>query len=580
MNEELNQENIQESKSDVQSAPKTISTREEVIDRLKEMASDISLAKRPELESLKQTFYRLQKVALEAQIAAFVEGGGTEQDFKPELDPLEDQYRKLMNIIKEQKAAAQEALEAFQQENLVRKQAVLEQLRELVEKANTQDVPYSEFKALTDQWKEIKEVPQTAANDLWKSYQQLVEQYYDIQKLNNEFREYDFRKNMEAKIALCEEAEKLAQEEDVISAFRSLQQLHQKFRETGPVTKESREEIWNRFKTASTIVNRRHQQHFEEIKKNEQEHLDQKTVICELIEGIDFDSLKTFQSWNDKTQEILALQTKWKEIGFAPAKQNQKIFERFRAACDTFFSKKGEYFKQAKDGMSDNLARKTALCEQAEALMDSTDWKETGDRIAQLQKEWREIGPVQKKFTASIWKRFISACDHFYEARDKNTSAKRHEENQNLAAKKEILEKLKAFDAQNMSDDDIREAQSLLAQWQTIGFVPFKAKEKIAVEYRMILENLPAAVKPSDRRRQGGQRQQSQRPGENLTQREKLQRQYDTLKAEIQTYENNLAMVSAKGSNGFVDSIRLRVEALKEQAAGLLKQIRELPFEE
>ncbi len=580
MNEELNQENIQEPKSDVQSAPKTVSTREEVIDRLKEMASDISLAKRPELESLKQTFYRLQKVALEAQIAAFVEGGGTEQDFKPELDPLEEQYRKLMNIIKEQKAAAQEALEAFQQENLTKKQALLEQLRELVEKANTQDVPYSEFKALTDQWKEIKEVPQTAANDLWKSYQQLVEQYYDIQKLNNEFREYDFKKNMEAKIALCEEAEKLAQEDDVISAFRSLQQLHQKFRETGPVTKESREEIWNRFKTASTIVNRRHQQHFEEIKKNEQEHLDQKTVICELIEGVDFDSLKTFQSWNDKTQEILALQAKWKEIGFAPAKQNQKIFERFRAACDTFFSKKGEFFKQAKDGMSDNLARKTALCEQAEALMDSTDWKETGDKISQLQKEWREIGPVQKKFTASIWKRFITACDHFYEARDKNTSAKRHEENQNLSAKKEILEKLKAFDVQNMSDEDIREAQSLLAQWQTIGFVPFKAKEKIAVEYRMILENLPAAVKPSDRRRQVGQRQQSQRSSENLTQREKLQRQYETLKAEIQTYENNLAMVSAKGSNGFVDSIRLRVEALKEQAAGLLKQIRELPVEE
>lgn len=580
MNEELNLENIQGTGSDVQNEVKNVSTREEVIERLKELAADVSLARRPELESLKQTFYKLLKAAQEERIAAFVEAGGTAQDFKPEADPLEEQYRKLMTIIKEQKAAQQEALEVFQKENLARKQEILEQLRELIEKANTAEVQYSDFKALTDQWKEIREVPQSQAADIWKSYQQLTEQFYDIQKLNNEFREYDFRKNMEAKIAICEEAEKLAQENDVIAAFRSLQLLHQKFRETGPVTKESREEIWNRFKAASTVVNRRHQQHFEDIKKNEQEHLDQKTVICELLEGIDFDSLKTFQSWNDKTQEILALQAKWKEIGFAPAKQNQKIFERYRAACDAFFNRKGEYFKQAKTGMTDNLARKTALCEQAEALQDSTDWKETGEKIAQLQKEWREIGPVQKKFTAGIWKRFITACDHFYEARDKSTSAKRHEENRNLAAKKEILEKLKAFDAANMTDSDIQEAQSLLGQWQSIGFVPFKAKEKIAVEYRMVMENLPAAVRPQERRRQGGSKQQYSQTKDNLSPREKLMLQYDALKSEIQTYENNLAMVSAKGSNSFVDSIRLRVEALKEQAQSIKAQIRELPADE
>lgn len=578
MSEELNLENVQENEPEVQSVVKVANTREDIIERLKEMASDISLARRQELESLKQAFYKLQKAAQEEQIAAFVEGGGTAQDFKPEIDPLEDQFRKLMNIVKEKKAAAQEALEAVQQENLKIKQALLEQLRQLVENANTQDVPYGDFKAIIEKWKEIKEVPQAAANDLWKEFQGLTEQYYDIQRLNNEFREYDFKKNMEAKLALCEEAERLAQEPDILAAFRALQKLHQDFREIGPVSKDSREEIWNRFKAASTIINRRHQQHFEEIKQNEQENLDQKTVICELLEAIDYDSLKTFQSWNDKTQEILALQAKWKEIGFAPAKHNQKIFERYRAACDVFFSKKGEYFKEAKNGMSENLARKTALCEQAEALQDSTDWKETGDKLAQLQKDWREIGPVQKKYTTSLWKRFISACDHFYEARDKNTSSKRQEENANLARKKEILEKLKAFNPDNMSADDVSQAQALVAEWQTIGFVPFKLKEKIAVEYRSVMENLSAVIRPADRRRQGGQRQGGQRDAGSP--RERMQRQLENLKAEIQTYENNLAMVNAKGNNSFVESIRLRVEALKEQAVELQQQIRELSSED
>ena len=554
-----------------------ISTREDVIERMKAMAADISLATRPELESLKQAFYKLQKSAQEEQIAAYVAGGGTAQEFKPEMDPIEEQFRKLMNIIKEKKSAAQEALEAMQQENLKMKQELLEQLRQLVENADTQDVPYSDFKAIVDRWKEIKEVPQSAANDLWKEFQGLNEQYYDIQKLNNEFREYDFKKNMEAKLAICEEAERLTQETDVIAAFRALQKLHQDFRETGPVSKDLREEIWNRFKNASTTINRRHQQHFEEIKKNEQENLDQKTVICELLEAVDYDSLKTFQSWNDKTQEILALQAKWKQIGFAPAKHNQKIFERYRAACDAFFSRKGEYFKEAKNSMSDNLAKKTALCEQAEALQDSTDWKETGDRLAQLQKEWKETGPVQKKYTTGLWKRFIGACDHFYEARDRNTSSKRQEENANLARKKEILEKLKAFNPDGMSAEDIAQAQALVAEWQTVGFVPFKLKEKIAVEYRSVMENLSAVIRPADRRRQGGQRQGSQRPAG--TPRERMQRQLESLNAEIQTYENNLGMVSSKGSNSFVESIRLRVEALKEQAAELQQQIRELPSE-
>ncbi len=556
-----------------------ISSREEIIARLQEMVSDISLAKRQELESLKQVFYKLQRAAQEEQIAAFVAGGGTAEEFKPEPDPLEDQFRKLMNIIKEKKAAAQEALEIVQKENYKKKLELLDQFKALIEKANTEGASYNEFKALLQEWKEIKEVPADKANELWKAYQQYAEQFYDIQKLNNEFREYDFKKNMEAKIAICEEAEKLADEPDVVAAFRKLQKLHQDYRETGPVSKESREEIWNRFKTASSVINKRHQQHFEQLKEKEKENLDQKTVICELLEGIEFDKLTTFQSWNDKTQEVLALQKKWKDIGFAPAKQNQKIFERFRAACDLFFNRKGEFFKQAKTDMTANLEKKTALCEQAEALKDSTDWKETGDKMAELQKQWREIGPVQKKYTNSIWKRFIGACDYFYEQRDKNTSSKKREENANLAAKKEILAKLEAFDANNLSDDDIQAIRQLVDEWNGIGFVPFKIKDKIAAQFKAAMEPFSSVVST---RRGGRPAQRGGASRDGGSPREKLQRQYEQKKAEIQTYENNLGFMNAssKSGNGFVDAIKAKIETLKQEADDLLAQIKALDAEE
>ena len=578
MSEELNKEIAPEPvEEEIQEATVTATTREEIIARLQEMVGDISLAKRPELESLKQNFYKLQRAAQEEQIAAFVAGGGTAQDFKPEPDPLEEQFRKLMNIIKEKKAAAQEALEVVRKENYKKKLELLDRFKALIEKANTEGASYNEFKTILQEWKEIKEVPADKANELWKAYQQYAEQFYDIQKLNNEFREYDFKKNMEAKIAICEEAERLADEPDVVAAFRKLQKLHQDYRETGPVSKESREEIWNRFKTASTVINKRHQQHFEEIKDKEKENLDQKTVICELLEGIEYDKLTTFQSWNEKTQEVLALQKKWKDIGFAPAKQNQKIFERFRAACDVFFSKKGEFFKQAKTDMTANLEKKTALCEQAESLKDSTDWKATGDKMAELQKQWREIGPVQKKYTNTIWKRFIGACDYFYEQRDKNTSSKKHEENTNLTAKKEILSKLKAFNPDNLSDDDIAAIQQLVDEWNGIGFVPFKVKDKIAAEFKAVMEPFSGVVRT-------GRGRQPQRGGirEVGSPREKLQRQYEQKKNEIQTYENNLGFMNAssKAGNGFVDTIKAKIEELKKEADDLLAQIRELDSED
>ena len=579
MSEELNKEIAPEPvEEEIQEVTVTATTREEIIARLQEMVGDISLAKRPEIESLKQNFYKLQRAAQEEQIAAFVAGGGTAQDFKPEPDPLEEQFRKLMNIIKEKKAAAQEALEVVRKENYKKKLELLDRFKALIEKANTEGASYNEFKTILQEWKEIKEVPADKANELWKAYQQYAEQFYDIQKLNNEFREYDFKKNMEAKIAICEEAERLADEPDVVAAFRKLQKLHQDYRETGPVSKESREEIWNRFKTASTVINKRHQQHFEQLKEKEKENLDQKTVICELLEGIEYDKLTTFQSWNDKTQEVLALQKKWKDIGFAPAKHNQKIFERFRAACDTFFSHKGEFFKQAKTDMTANLEKKTALCEQAEALKDSTDWKATGDKMAELQKQWREIGPVQKKYTNTIWKRFIGACDYFYEQRDKNTSSKKHEENTNLAAKKEILSKLKAFNPDNLSDDDIQAIQQLVDEWNGIGFVPFKVKDKIAAEFKAVMEPFSGVVRT-------GRGRQPQRGGagrEAGSPRERLMRQYEQKKNEIQTYENNLGFMNAssKAGNGFVDAIKSKIEELKKEADDLMAQIKALDSEE
>jgi hypothetical protein len=570
MNEELNNEITQV--SDSQASVQSSITREDVITRLQEMISDITLAKRQELETLKQIFYKLYKSEQEKKMEEFISNGGKVEEYVPEIDALEEQYKKLMNIIKEKKAVAQEALEIIQQENLKKKIELLDKLKNLVEKANTEGASYQDFKAILLEWKEIKEIPSEKISELWKTFQQYAEQFYDIQRLNNEFREYDFKKNMEAKIAICEEAERLAEDNDVVSAFRKLQKLHADFRETGPISKESREEVWNRFKTSSTIINKKYQQHFEELKKTEQEHLDQKIVICEIIEGIDFEKLNRYQDWNEKTQDVLALQKKWKEIGFAPMKHNQKIFERYRSACDAFFKKKGEFFKEVKGNMNGNLEKKTALCEQVEALKESTDWKETSNKIAQLQKEWREIGPVQKKFTASIWKRFIDACNYFYEQRDKNLSSKKSEESENLTRKKDILAKLQAFDANSITQEDTAKIKELINEWNSIGYVPFKFKDKLAKEYKTIVEKF-SNIRFHDR---PSKKFGNTNRGNNDSPKEKLIRKYESMKSEIQIYENNLGNLSSfsKSGNSILDSIQSKIDDLKAQAEEILAQIR------
>ena len=377
---------------------------EKVIERLKEISNDPCSAEKSELTQLKQSFYKAHKANQEALYKEHIDAGGSADSFVMPDNDYENQFKEIMSSIKEKRYEIQVEEDKDKEENLNKKLEIIEKMKELTESPEDANKLYNEFKKLQQEWNEIKAIPQSRANELWKSYQIYAEKFYDIIKLNNEFREYDFKKNLEIKLHLCEAAEKLAQEQDVVSAFHQLQKLHHEFRETGPVSKELREEVWNRFKAASTVVNRKHQQHFEELKEKEQRNLDEKTVICEIVESMDFENIKTFQEWDDKTQEVLALQAKWKTIGYAPQKMNIKIFERFRTACDLFFSKKGEFFKNLKDNMASNLEKKKELCEKAEALKDSTEWKETAEILSNLQKQWKEIGQVPKKYSDSIWK--------------------------------------------------------------------------------------------------------------------------------------------------------------------------------
>ena len=586
MSEELKTEDIQEPIDEIKETVAPVSSREEIIARLQEMVSDIALAKRQETESLKQAFYKLQRAAQEEQIAAFVAGGGTAEEFKPEPDPLEEQFRKLMNIIKEKRAAAQEALEIVQKENYKKKLELLDRFKALIEKANTEGASYNEFKSLLQEWKEIKEIPADKANELWKAYQQYAEQFYDIQKLNNEFREYDFKKNMEAKIAICEEAEKLADEPDIVAAFRKLQKLHQDYRETGPVSKESREEIWNRFKTASTVINKRHQQHFEGLRAKEEDNLAKKTALCEKVEAIVAEENKGSGDWERHTKQIIEVQAEWKTIGFAPQKMNVKIFERFRAACDDFFARKAEFFRGLKDSFKENADKKRALIEKAKALQDSTDWKSTSDKLIALQKEWKTIGAVPKKLGDQLWEEFLGACNKFFEARNAAGAGQRGEEHQNLEKKLDVIERLKAI-AEETGDDLQERVQKLVEEYQSIGHVPFKEKDKLYEEYHAILDKLYKDLNISVAKRRLSKFKDNLKQvagrGENAldNERARLMRQYEQLKAEVQTYENNLGFLNAssKKGNSLIDEMNRKVQKLKDEVQLVREKIKAIDAE-
>lgn len=546
-------------------------TKEEILAKLKEVVADVENVAKPEIDGLKQSFYKLHNAEQDAARKLFIENGGAAENFVPQTDCVEEEFKNIMSVIKEKRSALTAELEKQKEMNLQVKLSIIEELKELVESPDDANKSYTEFKKLQQQWNEVKLVPQAKVNELWKNYQLYVEKFYDLLKLNNEFREYDFKKNLEIKTHLCEAAEKLADEADVVSAFHQLQKLHQEFRDTGPVAKELRDEIWARFKAASTTVNRRHQQHFEALKEVEQHNLDQKTVICEIIEAIDYKELTNFASWESKTQEVIALQNKWKTIGFAPQKMNVKIFERFRKACDEFFRKKGEFFKSLKEGMNENLEKKRALCEKAEALKDSTDWKATADELTKLQKEWKTIGPVAKIYSDAVWKRFISACDYFFEQKNKATSSQRSVEQENLEKKKAIIEKLNAIDDQMDTEEATQLVRDLMKEWNGIGHVPFKEKDRIYKQYHSQVDklfehfNISVSNKKLSNFKSTISSIQEGSPQALYREREKLVRAFDNMKNELQTYENNLGFLttSSKKGNSLLTEINRKVEKLK-----------------
>ena len=546
-------------------------TKEDILVKLKEIAADVENAAKAEIDGLKQAFYKLHNTELEAAKKLFIENGGAAEEFIPQTDSVEEEFKNIMSVIKDKRNTLTAELEKQKEMNLQIKLSIIEELKELVESPDDANKSYTEFKKLQQQWNEVKLVPQAKVNELWKNYQLYVEKFYDLLKLNNEFREYDFKKNLEIKNHLCEAAEKLADEPDVVSAFHQLQKLHQEFRDTGPVAKELRDEIWTRFKAASTTVNRRHQQHFEALKEAEQHNLDQKTVICEIIEAIDYGELTNFASWENKTQEIIALQNKWKTIGFAPQKMNVKIFERFRKACDDFFRKKGEFFKALKEGMNENLEKKRALCEKAEALKDSTDWKATSDELTKLQKEWKTVGPVAKKYSDAVWKRFISACDYFFEQKNKATSSQRSIEQENLEKKKAIIEKLNGISEDIETEEATQLVRELMKEWNATGHVPFKEKDKIYKQYHSQVDklferfNISASNKKLSNFKSSISSIQEGSPQALYREREKLVRAFENMKNELQTYENNLGFLttSSKKGNSLLTEINRKVEKLK-----------------
>ena len=561
--------------TNVNAAP--LQSKEDVIARLEEICLQETPGDKSELDNLKQTFYKLRNAEVELARKEFEETGNNPENFVTPKDEYETKFKELMSTIREKRNALKAEEEQERENNLTQKLAIIDRMKELAESTDDTNKAYNEFKKLQTEWNEIKNIPVTKVNELWKSYQLYTEKFYDRIKLNNEFREYDFKKNLEIKLRLCEAAEKLSEEEDVISAFHQLQKLHQEFRETGPVAKEQREDIWNRFKAASSIVNRRHQQHFEEIKEREQRNLDEKIVICEIVEAMEYDKMQTFQDWHDKTEEILALQAKWKTIGFAPQKMNTKIFERFRAACDDFFKRKAEHFKTLKSNMTENLEKKKQLCEQAEALKDSTDWKTTADILTRLQKEWKQIGPISKKHSESIWKRFVTACDYFFEQKNKAEAIHKTAEQENLEKKKAIIEKLNNIiqngDASNNTEATVRE---LMKEWNKIGFVPFKDKDRIYKQYHHAIDDLFKKFNLSASQKKLNNFKSSINKEANLyKEREKLMRAYENMKNEIKTYENNLGFLSSssKKGNSLVSEMKRKVDKLKDDLALITKKI-------
>lgn len=557
-------------------------SKEEILEKLTSLVEAASETSRNEVEALKHAYYKLHRAEIEEAKKSFLENGGSEENFVAPEDPIETQIKELLTSYKEKRAAILAEEERIKAANYALKLQLIEQMKELCESQDDFNKLYNDFKEIQQRWKEVKLVPQKYANDLWKNYQIYSEKFYDIIKINNQFRDYDFKKNLELKMGLCETVEKLETESDVISAFHQLQKLHQQWREIGPVAKEQREEIWARFKAASTIINKRHQEHFESLKAKEQDNLIAKTAICEEIEAINLEALKSFKDWEDMNKTVMALQDKWKTIGFAPKKSNVKIFERFRAACDKYFNSKAQFYKKSKEEMEKNLELKRALCEKAEALKDSTDWKSTTEKLIALQKEWKTVGSVARKHSDAVWKRFISACDYFFEQKNKNVASQKTVEQSNLEAKKSLIEKINTLeDSDNTAA--LATLKTLMSEWNTIGHVPFKEKDKIYKEYHEAVDKQfdKLKVDQNDRKMQTFRSNISDitsgEKGKNklYNEREKLMRMYERMKNELQTYENNIGFlnISSKGGGGLVKEMERKIERLKSEMELAIKKI-------
>ena len=572
--------------SEAAALKKVYKSKSEIIERVKEIAHSDEHPQKGEIDYLKTIFYKLHFAEREADMKAYLEGGGDPANYKVLPDEDEEVFKAEMGVIKEKRAKLFLEQEKEKQENLKKKLDIIEKIKAMVTSPEEANKSYQDFKKLQQEWKEIKLVPAEKANELWRNYQLYVEQYYDLLKLNSEAREYDFKKNLEIKTKICEAAEKLGTEEDVISAFHQLQKLHQEFHETGPVAKELREEVWARFKAASTIINKRHQQHFESLRAKEEDNLTKKTALCEKIEEIAKEEIKTAGEWEKKTKDIIAIQAEWKTIGFAPQKMNVKIFERFRAACDDFFSKKAEFFKNMKQQFAENADKKRALIEQAKALQDSTEWKSTSDKLIALQKEWKTIGMVPKKLGDKLWNEFLTACNHFFEARNSANAGTRNEERTNLEKKRGIIEQLKAL-AENAGDNIQDKVRELIDEYNAVGHVPFKEKDKLYKEYHDILDKLYKELNISTARRRldkfkNNLKNVAEKGADALdNERARLMRRYEAIKQKVQTYENNLGFLNAssKKGNSLIDEMNRKVQKLKDDMNLVREKIKAIDAE-
>ncbi|MCF2635984.1 DUF349 domain-containing protein [Prevotella dentalis] len=576
-----------DSEPDTEAAPlKMYASKHEVLERVKELAHSDETPAKDEVDHLKTAFYKLLFAEREADQKTFIENGGDPEAYVMKTDDSEEQFKAEMGLIKEKRAKAFQQQEEEKKANLQRKQQIIEKIKMMSTSPEEANKSYNDFKALQQEWKDIKAVPAEKANELWRNYQLYVEQYYDLLNLNRELREYDFKKNLEQKTLLCEAAEKLADEPDAVSAFHQLQELHQQYREIGPVAKELREQIWARFKAASTVINKRHQQHFEELRAKEEENLTRKTALCEKVEAIAKEENKNATDWENHTKQIIDIQTEWKTIGFAPQKMNVKIFDRFRAACDDFFGRKAEFFKTLKEKFAENTKKKKEMVEQAKALMDSTDWKATSDKLIKLQKEWKTVGMVPKKVGDQLWAEFVAACNKFFEARNAATAGTRNEEQQNLDRKKEIIAKLKEL-LDSTADNVQATLQQLIDEYGKIGHVPFKEKDKLFKEYHKVVDalykqlNISASKQRLDNFKSSIKSMAKQ--GEDMldNERGRLMRRYEQLKSEITTYENNLGFLNAssKKGNSLIDEMNRKVNKLKDDLELIRQKIKAIDAE-